>query len=141
MKPRSLVPSSSGVAALVAALLLVMGCAGPNTHSPTSYPPMSGIQVSVSKILLSPLAFDGARVAVVGAVHHVTAARDDKTGETVTRFFLTDPMGNHVTVVFPGAVSVREGETVAVGGIYRRSGNLIEGAELRNRLLPAENTR
>src|SRR3989304_4839322 len=53
-----------------------------------------GIRAPITKILISPLAFDGAIVAVEGIAHDVKQEKSDGQDKTSTIFKLSDLQGN-----------------------------------------------
>jgi hypothetical protein len=88
-----------------------------------------GIRASITKILLSPLAFDGAIVAVEGLARDVR--KEGSNGQkAVTIFKLSDLQGNFINVSTSGTLEILENDYLVVGGIYRRSKNEIEAREI-----------
>lgn len=87
---------------------------------------ISGIRTTISRILISPLAFDGAVVAVEGLATDVRK----EPGGTKTTFKLSDLRGNYINVSTSGALEILENDLLVVGGIYRRTENEIEAEEV-----------
>lgn len=116
--------------ALVLALLIILtGCRNRNVEEIPGAN-IAGIRASITKILISPLAFDGAIVAVEGLAHDVKKERSDRR-ERVTAFKLSDLQGNFINVSASVASEVSENDYLVVGGIYRREKNEIEAQEIQ----------
>jgi len=114
---------------LIAAVMLFALAAGCNKE-PEYVPGMSvqGFRASISKILFSPIAFDGATVAVEGiaaSVSEVSPGGEDAE----TNFRLVDLNGNYINVEMPGSWEIADNDYIIVGGIYRKNGNIIEAAQ------------
>lgn len=111
---------------LIAAVLLFAIAAGCN-KKPEYVPGMSvqGFRASISKILFSPIAFDGATVAVEGIAAAVSEA-DPEEEDAVTTFRLVDLNGNYINVEMPGVWEIADNDYLIVGGIYRMNGNMLE---------------
>ncbi len=111
---------------LIAAVLLFAIAAGCN-KKPEYVPGMSvqGFRASISKILFSPIAFDGATVAVEGIAAAVSEA-DPEEEDAVTTFRLVDLNGNYINVEMPGVWEIADDDYLIVGGIYRMNGNMLE---------------
>ena len=88
--------------------MLVFVIAGCNKEP--EYIPGLGIQgyrASISKILFSPIAYDGATVAIEGFVRDFTEGTEDgsdKDKDVTTTFKLTDLKGNYINILMPGTV-------------------------------------
>ncbi len=99
---------------------------------------VQGFRASISKILFSPIAFDGATVAVEGIVAGVV---EENAGskEVITNFKLSDLNGNFVNVEMPGSWEIADDDYMVVGGIYRKNGNVIEADEFEKIVLQDKN--
>lgn len=111
-------------------LLIVFASAGCNKEP--EYIPGAGIQgyrAPISKILFSPLAYDGATVAVEGFVRDYKeeseGSRPDEGYVTAT-FKLTDLNGNYINIIMTGQWELENNYYLIVGGIYKKNGNEIE---------------
>jgi hypothetical protein len=114
---------------LLPSLLLIFSITSCGGEKEIPAPQISGIRTTIERILISPLAFDSAQVAVEGIAHDINEA---KTGEDVPTiiFKLTDRAGNFINVSIPSSWVVMEDDYMVVGGIFRRSKNEIEAQQL-----------
>ncbi|HSC36088.1 MAG TPA: hypothetical protein VLG45_12500 [Thermodesulfobacteriota bacterium] len=114
---------------LIAAVMLFALAAGCNKE-PEYVPGMSvqGFRASISKILFSPIAFDGATVAVEGIAASVSEV-DPEQEDAMTNFRLVDLNGNFINVEMPGSWEISDNDYLIVGGIYRKNGNILEAAQ------------
>jgi len=123
---------------LIAAILFsaLAGCNKKPDYIPGSS--VQGFRASISKILFSPIAFDGATVAVEGIVAGVV---EENAGseEVITNFKLSDLNGNFVNVEMPGSWEIADDDYMVVGGIYRKNGNVIEADEFEKIVLQDKN--
>jgi hypothetical protein len=114
-------------------LLMIISFAGCNKEP--EYIPGAGIQgyrAPIAKILFSPLAYDGATVAVEGFVRDYkeeSEGNEPKQGDITTTFKLTDLKGNYINVLMPGEWEVDDNSYLVVGGIYRKNGNKLEAEQ------------
>lgn len=113
---------------LVVLVILIIGCGKKENEIPAAHIP--GIRAPITKILISPLAFDGAIVAVEGIAHDVKQEKSDGQDKTSTIFKLSDLQGNYINVSTPGKREIFEYDYLVVGGIYRRAQNLIEAQQI-----------
>ncbi len=113
---------------LVFLVILITDCAKKENEIPAALIP--GIRAPITKILISPLAFDGAIVAVEGIAHDVKQEKSDGKDKTSTIFKLSDLRGNYINVSTPGKREIFEYDYLVVGGIYRRAENLIEAQQI-----------
>ncbi|MCH8029969.1 MAG: hypothetical protein IH874_08575 [Candidatus Dadabacteria bacterium] len=110
---------------------VLIGCGGkelPPGHD------IAGIRAPIHKILLSPLAYDGAIVVVEGIVKHPEQEIDEETQkskESKISFKLYDLSGLYINVTLQGPFPVEENSFVVLGGIYRRASNEIEAHTVR----------
>ncbi|MEM4410017.1 MAG: hypothetical protein QXI19_14900 [Candidatus Caldarchaeum sp.] len=109
------------------AWMLILSLAGCAKKEPPLGYRISGIRAPLGKILVSPLAFDGAIVAVEGIAKDVTTSTNDPPSVT---FKLSDLKGNYINVTLKGKHTLKENDYLVVGGVYRRASNEIEAREL-----------
>jgi hypothetical protein len=115
---------------LVPALLIILTGCGSRNEEEIPGANIAGIRASITKILISPLAFDGAIVAVEGLAHDVK--KGSSNGQiAVTTFKLSDLQGNFINVSTSGTLEILENDYLVVGGIYRREKNEIETQEIQ----------
>ena len=114
--------------AIIASILFFIpfGCGNKEKEIPGMNVP--GIRTYVSRILISPLAFDGAIVAVEGIAHDVQEITEGE-GKIITAFKLSDLRGNFINVSIQGKQNIAENDPLIVGGIYRRVKNEIEAEQ------------
>ena len=127
---------NSSVILPVLMILVVLGC-----NKKPEYIPGAGIQgyrAPISKILFSPVAYDGATVAIEGFVRDYKEESDGETVEEAgaaeaddinTIFKLTDLNGNYINILMPGQWEVENNNYLIVGGIYRKNGNELEAQQ------------
>ena len=114
--------------AIVFFSIILIGCASKKEEEIPGAP-IVGIRAPITKILLSPLAFDGAIVAVGGLARDVR--KENSNGpKAVTIFKLSDLQGNFINVSTSGTLEILENDYLVVGGIYRRAKNEIEAREI-----------
>ncbi len=97
---------------------------------------IAGIRTPITRILISPLAFDAAIVAVEGLAHDVH--EENLNGEEKTIFKLSDLKGNYINIVIDGSWDIYENDYLIVGGVYRRAKNEIEATQLEKIKLEEE---
>ena len=93
---------------------------------------IQGIREPMFRILLSPVAYDGAIVVIEGLVQDYSEqeAVDSENSEDVeTKFKLYDTRGNHINIMMPGSWEIADNDYLIVGGIYRQNINLIEAQQ------------
>jgi hypothetical protein len=117
-------------------ILVISGC-----NKKPEYIPGAGIQgykAPIAKILFSPVAYDGATVAIEGFVRDYKEEIDGETAEESgaveaddikTTFKLTDLNGNYINILMPGQWEVENNNYLIVGGIYRKNGNELEAQQ------------
>ncbi len=111
-------------------LLLIAGC-----NKDPDYIPGLGIQgyrAPISKILFSPLAYDGATVAIEGFARDFAEEPvdgSDTSEDVTTTFKLTDLKGNYIIILLPGEWEIVDNDYLIVGGIYRKNGNELEAQQ------------
>jgi hypothetical protein len=116
--------------ALVPALLIILIGCGSRNEEEIPGANIAGIRAPITKILISPLAFDGAMVAVEGLARDVKKEGSYEQ-KTVKTFKLSDFQGNFINVSTSGTLEIVENEYLVVGGIYRREKNEIEAQEIQ----------
>ena len=123
---------------MIAAVLFLALAAGCN-KKPEYVPGMSvqGFRASISKILFSPIAFDGATVAVEGIVGAVSEVNPDRE-DVMTNFRLVDLDGNFINVEMPGSWEIAEDDYIIVGGIYRKNGNILAAEQFEKIVLEGD---
>ncbi len=115
--------------ALVPALLIILtGCGHRSEEIPGAN--IIGIRATITKILISPLVFDGAIVAVEGLAHDVKK-ESSKEQKPVTIFKLSNLQGDFINVSTSDTLEISENDYLVVGGIYRREKNEIEAQEIQ----------
>ena len=120
---------------LIAAVLVSLAVAACNKKP--EYVPGSSVQgfrAAISKILFSPIAFDGATVAVEGIVAQVREVNPEQK-DVSTEFKLVDLNGNFINVDMPGSWEIADNDYIVVGGIYRKNGNILEAEQFEKIVL------
>jgi hypothetical protein len=117
------------IALVPALLIMVTGC-GSRNEEEIPGANIAGIRAPITKILISPLAYDGAVVAVEGLAHDVKKENSDGQN-AVTTFKLSDLQGNYIRVSIQGTWEILGNDYLVVGGIYRREKNEIEAQEIQ----------
>jgi hypothetical protein len=123
---------------LIAAVLVSL--AGAACNKKPEYVPGSSVQgfrAAISKILFSPIAFDGATVAVEGIVAQVKEVNPEQK-DVSTEFKLVDLNGNFINVDMPGSWEIADNEYIVVGGIYRKNGNILEAEQFEKIVLEGD---
>ncbi|MGH7886056.1 MAG: hypothetical protein ACRENO_10220 [Thermodesulfobacteriota bacterium] len=86
-----------------------------------------GIKTSISRIQISPLAHDGARVVVLGFIKNIKSQININEPSTLT---LSDIKDNSIEVEFNSDFKGEIDEQVIVGGLYRKDINRIVDGEV-----------
>jgi hypothetical protein len=123
---------------LIAAVLFSLIAAGCNKEP--EYVPGSSIQgfrAAISKILFSPIAFDGATVAVEGIAAQVKEVNPEQE-DVSTEFKIVDLNGNYINVDMPGSWEIADDDYIIVGGIYRKNGNILEAEQFEKIVLEGD---
>jgi hypothetical protein len=119
--------------------LLAAGC----NKEPEYLPGQSvqGIRAPISKVLFSPIAFDGAVLKIEGyivglivegqldgedAPSEAPGLNEDDSEDLTTLFKLMDTKGNYINIILPGTWEIYDDDYVIVGGTYRNNGNELE---------------
>ena len=110
---------------IICSIFAFIGCQ--KKEPPTPAFNIKGIKTSISKIQISPLAFDGAQVVVLGFVNEVTNTESEHEKNLLV---LIDQYGNSINVESMEILEFEQNDTVVVGGKYRRKSNLIVSEEI-----------
>ncbi len=115
-------------------ILLVFAFAGCGDKEPEYIPGqgIQGIREPIFRILLSPVAYDGAIVVIEGVVQDYSEQQGTElTGadEVETTFKLYDTKGNFINIVMPGSWELADNDYLIVGGMYRKNPNEIEAKQ------------
>lgn len=106
-------------------IFAIIGCQKKEPPAPVFN--IQGIKTSISKIQISPLAFDGAQVVVLGFVNEIKNSESENEQNLLV---LIDQYGNSINVESEEMLVFEENDTVLVGGKYRRNKNLIISEEI-----------
>lgn len=92
-------------------------------------PQIMGIRSTIQRILINPIAFGSAVVAVEGIAHDI---REEKAENDVPKTFfkIYDIAGNFINVSMPTSWVVMDNDFMVVGGMYRRIENEIEANQI-----------
>ena len=110
---------------LICSAIAIIGCRKEEPPSPAFN--IRGIKTSIAKIQISPLAFDGAQVVVLGFVNEINNAESENEQNLLV---LIDHYGNSINVRSNETLYFEKNDTVIVGGKYRRNSNLIISDEI-----------
>ena len=109
---------------LLLILTISYGCAEKKEVEPFNVP---GIKTTISQILISPLAFDGAIVAFTGNVKDTLI---NETKEKPNELIVTDNYTSEIIVEFSDDFSALPDEFILVSGKFVRELNRITDAKL-----------
>ncbi len=130
---------------LSSVLLLLVITAGCNKEP--EYIPgqtVQGIRAPISKVLFSPIAYDGAILKIEGyiidlivegqiedsdAPSEAPEITEADPEDLTTLFKLIDTKGNYMNIILPGTWDIAEGDYLVVGGTYRKNGNELHARE------------
>lgn len=99
-------------------LIAAFGCAREWKNPDTA---LAVKELKIESILINPIIYDSAGVAVEGKVWDLKFEElQQKTELPYTSFKLADEDGHYVNVFASGHLPIAEGEIVEVTGIYRR---------------------
>ena len=110
---------------IICSLLVLIGCQKKEPPVPAFN--IRGIKTSIAKIQISPLAFDGAQVVVLGFVDEVNNSESEHEKNVL---ILVDNLGNSINVESEELLEFEQNDVVVVGGKYRRNSNLIISNEI-----------
>ena len=124
--PRGVYGRRTASILLIMGLIIALSACG---KEPEYIPGLSiqGYRAPVSKVLFSPVAFDGATLALEGFVVEKSVTAEDE--EPLTTFKLSDLNGNTININMPGEWEFEDGDYMIVGGVYRRNGNMLEAEQ------------
>lgn len=88
---------------------------------------ISGIKTTISRIQISPLAHDGAKVVIAGFVKSIESGQENSSSNLL---ILSDIKNNNIEIEYNSDFSTEIGEQVVVGGLYRMDLNRIVDAEI-----------
>lgn len=102
-------------------LTTIYGCSGDKEPEPFN---VQGVKTTIHRILISPLAFDGATVAVTGYV--------DKNSFELSKneLILADKINNKITVNFENDYTPVADDFILVSGKFVKNLTKIENAEI-----------
>ncbi|MEM7009134.1 MAG: hypothetical protein AAF462_08380 [Thermodesulfobacteriota bacterium] len=115
---------------IILPILIVFALVGCNKEP--EYIPGQGIQgirEPIFRILLSPVAYDGAIVVVEGVVRDYEQASSEDGSDNEATFKLFDSKGNYINIVMPGEWEIVDNDYLIVGGIYRNNTNIIDAQQ------------
>lgn len=99
---------------------ILISYAGCKKEDPEQIYDLPGIETTISKIQISPLAYDRARVAVRGIIVNITGAEDGNSGKR--EIIISDAYQNTQKIVYEGKTEEFDsGDLVLVSGIFDRS--------------------
>jgi len=93
---------------------------------------IQGIREPIFRILLSPVAYDGAIVVVEGVVRDYSEQKEDGAegdDDIEATFKLFDTRGGSINIRMPGKWEIEDNEYLIVGGIYRKNPNEIDAQQ------------
>ena len=105
---------------IICSALAIIGCRTKEPPAPVFN--IQGIKTSIAKIQISPLAFDGAQVVILGFVNEINNSDSEHEKNILV---LIDQYGNSINVESMKILEFEQNDTVLVGGKYRRNSNLI----------------
>ena len=110
---------------IICSVLAIIGCQKKEPPTPTFN--IQGIKTSIAKIQISPLAFDGAQVVILGFVNEINNSDSEHEKNLLV---LIDQYGNSINVESMDFLEFEQNDTVLVGGKYRRNSNIIISDEI-----------
>lgn len=123
-------------------LVMTAGCNKKPEYIPGQT--VQGIRAPISKVLFSPMAFDGAVLKIEGhitdlivegqiedgdAPSGVPEITDADPDDLTTLFKLIDTRGNYINIILPGTWDIVDDDYIVVGGTYRKNGNELHARE------------
>lgn len=111
---------------IIFAFILIFSALSCNKPSKNQELPLnvSGIKTTITRIQISPLAHDGAKVVIIGVVNKITKENN------ISRLVLSDTKGSIITAESSEDLNFENGQQVLLGGIYRRKENTIYADEI-----------
>ena len=101
-------------------IILLSAC--PKRQPPAPAFNLPGQKTTIAKVQISPTAFAGARIVVLGFVSDVVKAENEDEDNIL---IISDSYGNTMNVSFEDIDPLYRNDTVLVNGKYRNSENLI----------------
>lgn len=111
-------------------IFILVGCNKEPEYIPGAG--IQGIREPMFKILLSPIAYDGAIVVIEGVVRNYSEQKVsglDNTDDVEATFQLFDTRGGSINIRMPGEWEIADNDYLIVGGIYRKNPNEIEAQQ------------
>ncbi len=102
---------------------------------------IAGIRASINKILVSPLAFDGAVVVVEGIARDIEEKYGEYENSRGLSFKLTDLYGNYININAPSGWDIVDKDYVILGGKYDRKSNSINAEQLEVTIYDKDETK
>lgn len=93
---------------------------------------IQGIREPIFRILLSPVAYDGAIVVIEGTVRDFSEQKEPgsaSTDDIEATFKIVDTKGGYINIRMPGQWEIVDNDYLIVGGIYRKNPNEIEAQQ------------
>lgn len=118
---------------IVLCLLIIFAFVGCNKEP--EYIPGAGIQgirEPIFRILLSPVAYDGAIVVIEGTVRDYSEQNDADSAnndDIEATFKIVDIKGGYINIRMPGQWDIVDNDYLIVGGMYRKNPNEIEAKQ------------
>ena len=125
---------NSIILTLLLMLTITTSCSKTKKNIPEFNVP--GVKTSISRILISPLAFDGAVVALTGYVKDVSISDDPSEPNLLN---LSDGFDNRIIIEFHDEFSAELDEQILVSGMFNRDSLRIIDAKLY-KILIEDNT-
>ncbi|MEK6223920.1 MAG: hypothetical protein N2A97_03530 [Thermodesulfobacteriales bacterium] len=91
-----------------------------------------GIREPIFRILLSPVAYDGAIVVIEGVVQDFSEQKETDSAnadDLEATFKLFDTKGSYINIRMPGQWEIVDNDYIIIGGIYRKNPNEIEAKQ------------
>lgn len=101
----------------------VFSCNKPNKNQELPIN-VTGIKTTITRIQISPLAHDGAKVVVIGRINEFIEEND------IIRLVISDTKGSKAIVESFEDLNFNNGDYILVGGVYRLKENIIFAEEI-----------
>ena len=125
-------------------IILLAGCPKKQPQQPAFN--VAGMKTTIKRVQVSPIAFAGAKIVVLGFIADITYAEEidtdvqaDENGEEITEvtdiqeeniLVLSDSQGNTINVQFEETDEFAVNDTVIVSGKYNNGTNTIVSEEI-----------
>ncbi|NIP31360.1 MAG: hypothetical protein GTO02_17130 [Candidatus Dadabacteria bacterium] len=109
---------------LLLVLTITYGCSKKKKAEPFNVP---GVKTDISRVLISPLAFDGATVAIIGYVKDFSISEEPNQSNVL---LLSDKLDNTIIIEFLDNFQTTLGEQILVSGKFIKETNRIVEAKL-----------